>query len=114
MSSPTQRTLAWLRKQGMMADVAERWIAQIRQRKDLFGFIDIIVLDGTDGSLGVQATSASNVASRRTKILSLNSAHAWLIAKNRIWVVGWSKKGAAGKRKLWTPSVSVVTLDDFE
>lgn len=115
MSSPTARTLTWLRKQGLKAGVVEKWIPQTKQRLDLFGFIDIVAIGKvSDGCIGVQATSASHVAARRTKILSLDLAHDWLKAKNRIWVVGWSKMGKVGKRKLWTPSVSDITLEDFE
>jgi hypothetical protein len=115
MSSPTSRTLNWLRKVGYTVGVVEKFNSFTKQRIDLFGFIDIVAIDGLyEGCLGVQATSGSNAASRRTKIISLDTARRWLAAKNRIWVVGWSKKGAKGKRKLWTPSVSVVTLEDFE
>jgi len=115
MSSPTSRTLQYLRDDGMLAGVVEKWIPKVKQRVDLFGFIDIVAIrPGKDGCLGVQATSRSNVAARRTKILGLNPARVWLQTGNRIWIVGWSKKGAKGKRKLWTPSVSVVTLEDFE
>ena len=32
---------------------------------------------------------------------------------NRIVLVSWSKRGAAGKRKLWTPRIEEVTLGMF-
>lgn len=115
MSSPTQRTLAWLRLNGFMVGSVEKWIPQTKQRVDLFGFIDLVAVhDDETGCLGIQATSASNMASRQDKILSLDSAHRWLKAGNRIWVVGWSKKGAAGQRKLWTPTTKIITREQFE
>jgi len=124
MSSPTSRTLDWLRKQGMEAGVVEKWIPQTRQRKDLFGFIDIVALDASPGCLGVQATSGSNnAAARRTKVLSLHAAHLWLKSGNRIWVVGWSMKVKPGSKpvkgtrkrpKVWTPTVAIITLEHFE
>ena len=72
MSSPTARTLDWLRKAGYLADVAEKWIEVTKQRKDLFGFIDVVAIGGGEqGVLAVQSTSASNHASRVTKILGI-------------------------------------------
>ncbi len=124
MSSPTARTLNWLRKQGIEAGVVERHNTFSGQKIDLFGFIDIVALRPMlAGCLGVQATSAPNMAARRTKIISLQAAKLWLEAKNPIWVIGWSKKVKPGSKpskktgkrpKAWQPSVSVVTLEDFE
>ena len=110
MSSPTQRTLTWCKMAGWPAGVVEKWIPQTKQRKDLYGFIDIVVLDGKPGALGIQATSASNVSGRVTKIQEecTQAAIRWLQAGNRIWVIGWSKRGARGKRKLWTPRIVEV------
>jgi hypothetical protein len=104
VSTPTSRTLEALRKQGYEVAVVEKWIPQTRRRLDAFGFIDLIAL-GEGITIGVQATSASNVASRVTKILEEPRHKAWLAAGNKIQVWGWSKKGKAGCRKLWTPTI---------
>lgn len=101
--SPTQRSLAHLRSLGYSACVVEKWVAQIKQRKDAFGFGDILAVKvGEPGALLVQATSGSNVAARIAKIKSIPEAGIWLAAGNRIVVMGFSKKGPRGKRKVWS------------
>ncbi len=65
--SPTQRALAILRGHDYVAAVTEQWNPHARVRQDLFGFCDVLaVRPGT--TLAVQATSASNVASRFAKL----------------------------------------------
>lgn len=92
--TPTARTLAACRKTGRIAEVVERWIPRANKRKDLFGFIDIVVLDGLPGVLGIQCTSGSNVSARVKKIREecWPAAESWLRAENRIEVWGWRKK----------------------
>ena len=100
--SPTARTLAFCRQQGWRAGVVERWLPHTKVRKDLFGCIDLVCLDGLPGVLGIQATSSSNMASRITKAKALDELRLWLDAGNRFECFGWAKRGAVGKRKLWT------------
>ena len=108
--TPTARSLAHLRKLGATAEVVERWIPQARKRKDLFGFIDIVALDGMPGTLGVQTTSAGNVSHRLEKIETACrfAMERWLEAGNRIVIHGWAKRGPRGKRKVWTLTERVV------
>lgn len=111
MTSPTQRTLALLRKLGYTVAVTERWNAFSRTRLDLFGFIDLIAI--REGEiLGVQATSGTNVSARVEKIRGLTTYREWLLAGGRIIVIGWRKAGARGKRKAWAPRFVEVTMDD--
>lgn len=112
-SSPTQRTLIALRKDGWVCAVAEKWIPQTRQRADLFGGIDIVALK-EGRTLGVQATSASNVSSRVKKLVALPGMRAWIEAGNWLEVHGWAKRGKAGKRKLWQRVIHEITLDELE
>jgi hypothetical protein len=100
----------------MPAYVAEKWIPGANVRRDAFGFGDVLVLDGKPGSLLIQATVTGSMASRRTKIIGKCSelARAWLQAGNRIEVWGWAKRGAAGKRKLWTLKITPVNIEDLE
>jgi hypothetical protein len=106
---PTQRTLEECRKRGWTAGVVERWIAAIQQRKDLFGFGDVLVLDGKPGSLLIQATSQTNVSSRIRKVLSIAASWDWLRAGNRISVWGW--EGVAfGERKRWHVTENPIIL----
>lgn len=115
--TPSARTLKLLRSEGKVADVSERWNSFTNQRKDLFGFIDIVCLDPTNKQTwGVQCTSTGNISARIKKICTecKDNALAWLNAGNYIEVIGWSKKGARNKRKTWQPTRRVVSFGDFE
>lgn len=109
----TQRALAECKKRGWPAAVVEKWIPHTHQRKDVFGFGDLLVLDGKPGALLVQVTgdNGGDVARRVTKIATECSekALAWIDAGNRIEVWGYGKRGAVGRRKLWT--LRVVAVD---
>lgn len=87
-----------------MAQVVERWVPQARKRVDLFGFIDIIAIDGDGNTYGIQATSGDHVSDRVTKIQTecLPEFARTVMARWHIEVWGWSKQGARGKRKVWT------------
>lgn len=100
--SPTQRALAFCKKNGWTAAIVERWNPYARVRQDLLGFADLVVLDGQGGGvLAVQVTSGSNHAARRTKTMAEPRAASWLAAPARIEVWSYSKRGVRGKRKLW-------------
>lgn len=86
--SPTQRTLAYYRNQGVTVAVTERWNPHARLRQDLFGFCDLIALDA--GIVAVQVTS-TGVASRVEKIKAEPRAAEWIEAGGRIEVHGWRK-----------------------
>jgi hypothetical protein len=111
-ASPTSRTLQKCKALGWLAYVTEKRIPKINILKDAFGFGDVLAMDGLPGSLLIQATSTPNMASRETKIREhcWDAATRWLDAGNRIQVWGWAKRGAAGKRKLWTLRIVEVTL----
>jgi len=116
MSSPTRHTLNHCREQGWIACVVEHWIPRTKVRVDLFGFGDVIALDGLPGSLLIQTTTTSNAPARVTKIKTerRDNARAWLQAGNRIVVHGWALRGAAGKRKLWTLKEYPVTMETLD
>lgn len=111
-TTPTSRTLQWLRDDGWIPAVVERWCSFSRRRVDLFGFIDIVAIrPGSTGVLGVQATSGSNVASRVRKIKINGISDLWMGCQNELWVVGWrsvawkTKSGKTAKRPKWEPRV---------
>lgn len=87
--SPTQRSLTYLREQGWVADVVERWKGP-RNRSDFLGVIDIVgVRPGQ--TVGVQTTTTGNSAARVHKLEA--SEHfddlrgaGWLLC-----VHGWSR-----------------------
>ncbi len=101
-TSPTKRTLDWLRDHGFDAGVVERFNTFTKRRHDLFGWIDIVAIKGSL-TVGVQATSSDNLAARVTKAAEIPQCEAWAKEGNRqAWFFGWRKGGAAGKRKVWT------------
>lgn len=93
--TPTQRTLAELRKRGLMAAVVERWNAHARIRQDLFGVLDVVAV-GDGGTVGVQATSGSNVSSRVAKLTESDALPLLREAGWTILVHGW-RKNAKGR-----------------
>lgn len=98
MSSPTQRSLKKLREEFPFVAVVEKWNPHARVRQDLFGFADIIAMDGKYTVL-VQTTSASNMAARRKKILENHAAFLWVNEDRcrKILLHGWKKN----KSKRW-------------
>lgn len=92
MSSPTQRSLAHLRKLGMTADVVEYWNSFARQRKDLFSIIDIVALSPDGQTIGVQTTSLSNVSARVKKIAESEALPALRRCGWTLVVHGWGKQ----------------------
>jgi hypothetical protein len=119
MSSPTQRSLDYLRKNGAIAGIVERYNQYSRKRNDLFGFIDIVAIQLDHTILGVQCTSASNHAARVAKILSAecnDAALRWLLAGAQLQVMSWSKRitkkkdGSKAKVGRWTVRIEPMTL----
>ena len=74
MVSPTQRSLQELRDRGYSAWVVEHYNSFTYQRKDLFGFIDILAIKKGE-TLAVQTTSRGNIQARikRLKRMSITS-----------------------------------------
>ena len=64
--SPTQRSLEYLRELGYHCEIVEKWNSFTKQRKDLWGWCDILAIR-KDEVLAVQVT-ASAVADRIKKI----------------------------------------------
>ena len=110
VTSPTQRSLAALRKDGWTCEIVEHWNSFSRTRRDLFGGLDILAIrDGE--TLGVQTTSGTNVSARLAKIKAEPRLAQWLRAGNRLMVHGWRKVGARGAVKKWECRVEEVTLE---
>jgi len=102
--SPTQLTLRALRADGWQAQVVEQWVPGANVRRDLFGIIDVVAVRGTE-TLGVQATSASNVSARVRKIAESDTIAAVREAGWLVWVHGWGK-GSNGRWECRTVDVS--------
>ena len=121
--SPTQRTLRALRDQGRIVDVCEKW--QIAPhlpgggfRKDLFGFIDLIVLDPEQGIVAIQSCGQAFKA-HLDKIMDSEVTEfviEWLKCGGKIELWGWRrvKLKRGGKAVRWRPRIQTITLEDFE
>lgn len=93
--SPTQRTLAEMRKRGYMSAVVEKWNPHAFIRQDLFGLIDVICL-GNGETIAVQTTSGSNVSDRIRKIAESDKTAEIRKSGWKIVVHGW-RKNAKGR-----------------
>lgn len=94
--TPAQRSLTKLRREGYeIVEVVEKWIPQARKRRDFAGIIDIICI-GNGETVGVQTTSASNLASRVQKIEESDALPVLRKVGWRILCHGW-RKNAAGR-----------------
>jgi len=92
VTSPTQRSLAHLRKTCQAVQVVERWCAFSRRRVDLFGVVDILALRGEE-TIAVQTTSWANTSARVRKIAESEHIGTMRNAGWRIVVHGWRKNG---------------------
>lgn len=104
MSSPTQRSKAYLEKQGYRVAITEHWCPFSRRRKDLFGVIDMLCLKGSE-TLAVQTTSGSNVSARVKKIAESDAIADIRSAGWSVHVHGW-RKNAKGRYVLTEVDVS--------
>ncbi len=86
--SPTQRSLAHLRKEGYTVAITEHWNNFARRRVDLWGFCDLLALRKGE-TLCVQCTSESNASARVKKIAEHENTPAVRDAGWSIWVMGW-------------------------
>lgn len=115
--SPTQLTLAYLRKRGAFASVTEKWIkAPFMKgggvRKDLFHGDLMAILNGT--LLNIQAGVESDHNAKVKKALTHPEVKAFLITGNKFHVWTWAKKQAFNKdgsvraKPKWTPRVTEI------
>ncbi len=117
--SPTQRTIRALREQGGKCAVVEHFNIHVGDhgvRQDLFGIIDILVLDPS-GIIGIQCCGAD--FRKHIEKLTIERAQDsidWLSTpgtKLQIW--GWRKVklNRGGKAIRWSPRIQEIKLDDI-
>jgi len=108
--SPTARTIKYLRDQGYIGDVVERFNAyagKFGQRKDFLGFADLIVVKRGEGVIAVQSTGSAH--SEHVRKLSDSECTTnmieWLESGARVWILSWRKVllKRGGKAKRWEP-----------
>jgi hypothetical protein len=109
-TSPTQRTLKYLREQGcQLVAITEKWNPHAMIRQDLFGIIDVLAIKD-EQVIAVQACSGGDVSKRIDKIAEAEFKNpvtqetcltlaALLKAKIKVYVHGW-RKNAKGDWEL--------------
>jgi len=113
-TSPTQRSLKKMRADGYTCQVVERWCHFSKRRIDLYACIDIVCIrSDTNGIIGLQTTSASNLSARRKKALDLDAIKIFLEAGNTFLLHGWRKGGPRGKVKKWICREEQIKLTDL-
>lgn len=113
--SPTERTLAYLKKQGFVSGIVERRNPWIKYKThDLFGIIDIVSLTPA-GVLGVQSTG-TDFAGHLNKLTVTHADRSaqWLLTPGTgLLLIGWRKvKGDTGVMH-YEPRTRYVKLEDL-
>lgn len=120
--SPVQRTIAWLKDQGITCCMVERWIPNPKHpgggfRLDFLNIIDLIAISKADGIVGYQVCG-TDFSSHYKKITDEHSESTfeWLDAGGRLILLGWRKLKAkrGGKLMVWTPRIQEITMKDLE
>ena len=96
--TPSQRTVAHLRKLGYQTANVESFNYFTKRKHDLYGCIDILAI-GNNETLAVQVTSKSNMSSRIKKIEESEALPEMLRSGWRVIVHGWWK-GTNGRYQL--------------
>jgi hypothetical protein len=120
MSSPVQRSLAHLRKNGWTACVVEKWLPprgtmKFGRRIDAYGFGDLLACRRLANHFSdrppwqceialVQTTTKAHMAEHKAKILAIPEFHKWKEAGGIVLLMGWRKIGKRGQRKTWQVS----------
>lgn len=90
--SPTTRTLKYLRGEGYLTAVVEKWNHHARIRQDLFGIVDVLGIKAGQ-TIAVQCTSYGGLSDRKKKIRESDNARKILDAGWLFMMHGWHKKG---------------------
>lgn len=104
MSSPTQRSKAFLEGRGYKVAIVEKWNPHARIRQDLWGIIDLLAIKDGE-TLGVQTTSRSNMSARAKKIAEHENTPSLRSAGWRIEIHG-TYKDAKGHWNIKVQDVS--------
>lgn len=104
--SPTSRSLALLRSQGWHCEVVEHWNAFSRKRHDLWGWCDILCLNGErklrDWAtiVAVQTTTKNNMNARIKKIRKSDTFEMVRCCGISVQVHGWHRVGRKWECKI--------------
>ena len=110
--SPMQRTLKWLRKEGMKYDVAESYNSFSKRRKDLFGIIDVVAFKKvmiykgdmlnpviSKKIVGIQVCGEDWQPHIR-KIKASPHGLDWVMA-GELWLIGWRELKSGWKSRIY-------------
>ena len=120
MISNTSRTLEYLRQQGWVADKVEQFNAYAGkhgQRKDMFGFADIVALG--EGSIIAVQSCGQAFAEHHRKITEdervAPNALLWVQNGGKLILIGWRKVKLkrGGKAMRWQPRIKEYEVKDF-
>jgi len=102
-TSPTQRSLAYLREEGYLVAIVEHWNPFARIRQDLWGWCDLLAIKENE-VLAVQVTASA--VSTRIKKIQESETVSWVRKANiKIHVHGW-RKNSKGKYVLRVEDIS--------
>jgi len=119
--SPTSRTLEYIRQQGWLVDKVEQfnpYAGKFGQRKDMFGFADLIAL-GEGDIIAIQSCGQA-FSEHDKKIIEDEEVYPnvikWLESGGRLLLIGWRKikKKRGGKQMVWSPRIKEYKLGDFQ
>ena len=114
--TPTQRTLKALRERGAICASVEKWNpygGPHGVRVDLFGFIDLVLIDPQYGIVAIQSCGEAFSAHYK-KIVENEIAPEWM-KHGRIELWAWRKvkRVRGGKAMMWKPKIHIFQVGDF-
>lgn len=120
-ASPTQRTMQFFHKLEWEIWPAEYWCKFSNKRRDLGGFIDLVLLhEQRKLHVGLQVTTYSNVSARVKKIKTQRrrQARKWIYTGGAVQVWGWKEypdraEDGPFKGCRWRPRIVEITGKDL-
>jgi hypothetical protein len=113
-TSPTSRTLKYLRDKEYKSQIVEYWNSFCHQRRDLFHIIDIISIT-PEGIMGVQSCGQT-FSEHKKKMLEEPVTKEWLEVGGLLMLIGWRKLKVkrGGKQMKWVPRVATFHIINNE
>ena len=115
-TSPTQRTIRYLKDSGGIPGIVERFNAHIGPfgiRQDLFGFIDIVNIDPEEGIQAIQSCGQGFSTHIKKMTEERNEAMYEWLKHATVQLIGWRKVKLkrGGKATRWKPRIAIFWLD---
>lgn len=107
-----QRSLKLIKEYGWFYEITEHWNQYIRRRHDLFGFCDILCIDGSR-IVAIQAMGA-DIGKHKQKMYENEFVIPWLKANNDLEMWAWRKlKKVRGKKATYwhCKKIDVLVFD---